>query len=214
MSRPGSSQGTSSLAKLGLNISGKLDTRAEQEGEWMVLATFNKLQYEKEERERGVKLKLTQAESKKGLDSQELERNGRLQQEKREKSEYATLQTEELKKWEQREKAKFDKRISHVKDEEVFRKRQVRSEESTVQSSTVQRGQYSAERTESAVQRVPHTLSYSHTIILTHYPTLSYTSLSYPALQLPKKNQKNLIGGRTKTHEGRDPCAQVARGRD
>jgi hypothetical protein len=124
-SRPSTSQGTSSLAKLGLNISGKLDTRAEQEGEWMVLATFNKLQYEKEERERTVKLKASQVASKRGLDAQEEERQSVISREKQEKAAYALQQTRELKEWEQREKAKFDKRMAHTREEEVFRKRQV-----------------------------------------------------------------------------------------
>jgi hypothetical protein len=128
--RPSSRLGTpkgmassNSLKNLGFKVANPGATSSE--GEWLVLAYHNKLQYEKEQKDYHQKIKNDRVVNKKYLDEQQkaLEKSQRMEVE--EDRAYARVQDEELRQHKLDEDVKMQKRMAKILAEKKFRDEQI-----------------------------------------------------------------------------------------
>jgi hypothetical protein len=110
---------SNSLKKLGFKVANPGATSSE--GEWLVLAYHNKLQYEKEQKDYHQKIKNDRVVNKKYLDKQQnaLEKSQRMEVE--EDRAYARVQDEELRQHKLDEDVKMQKRMAKILAEKQFR---------------------------------------------------------------------------------------------
>lgn len=117
------SSSSNPLSELGFNVTNPQSTSGE--GEWLVLAAYEKMQYENEQKVYRKKILADRQATKKFLDVQFNQTQKNLEAEKEETLKYAQQQDEELRQWKIKEARKEEQIKRKMYEEKVSRDAQI-----------------------------------------------------------------------------------------